>query len=43
MSNEELTIQLIKIFLGVVFGLAICIIAIHINNNLDTIIGILSK
>lgn len=38
MGDDEFAIQLIKIFLAFVFGITICIILMHINHNLTTII-----
>jgi len=38
MPDDEFAIQLIKIALAVIFGIAICVILMHINHNLDTII-----
>jgi hypothetical protein len=43
MGDDETVIQLLKIFLGTVFGMIICVILWHINHNLTTIINILNK
>lgn len=38
LSDEEVLIQYIKIFLGIVIGVVVCFILLHINRNITTLI-----